>query len=129
MGKELRKTPRADISLKVEVVRKGGERCQTARVVNVSESGAFIETKMPASVGEELSLIIFLDNKELKVFPHAKIVYSSSEGGKKEEDLRSIDEMRRWLGGKMRDGWGVQFTDISKEDEKLLHAFVIALRD
>src|SRR3990167_2428851 len=129
MAKELRKTPRADISLRVEVVKKGGKGGEGARGVNISESGAFIETKMPAEVGEEMDLIIFLDNKELKVFPHAKVVYSTSEGGRSEKDLKSLDEMRKWLSGKMRDGWGVRFTNISESDEKLLHAFVIALKD
>lgn len=129
MGKELRKAPRADISLSVEIKKRGSKEQINATVVNISESGAFIATKIPASVGEEVDLTIHLGRKKLIVTPHAKIVYSSSEGGKREDDLKSVDEMRKWLSGKMRDGWGVMFTTISEEDSKLLHAFVIAVKD
>lgn len=128
MTVEQRKKSRAEISLNVEIHKPGGDIKQ-ARVVNLSENGAFIEIKAPVKVGEELDLVIFLDDKRLKVSPHARVIYSSLEGGKKESELKSIDEMRKWLGGKMRDGCGVMFTNMTEEDEKLLHAFVVAIKD
>lgn len=128
MGKERRVAPRADISLEVEIRTPGSSKVIEATVVNISKTGAFIETKEKAHIGDEVELVIHLDEKLLFVKPHATVVYASDEKEVDEEQIKSVEEMRKWLLGQMRNGWGVKFSNLTEKDEELLNAFVVAIR-
>ena len=124
---ERRRHKRTDIELSARLFLSQDKNYVPVMVHNISEGGAFVETKRKLAPGTPLRIKIELAPGLVAIEAEAEVVYFVSATSKEDSSIATVEEMESYVRRGHLRGCGIKFTKISQKDQKFLHTFVEAI--
>ena len=123
---ERRKHTRTDIELYAQVELESKKKLSVT-IHDISEGGAFIETKQKLLPGELINIAIELAPGLVTINTQAKIIYTTHAADVESTHIATVEGMESYVRRGHLEGAGIQFIQISKKDQSFLHNFVAAI--
>ena len=124
---ERRRHKRTDIELNGRLFLSQDKTFVPVTIHNVSEGGAFIETKRKLEPGAHLKIKIELAPGLVWIEAEGEVVYFTRASSKESTTIATADEMESYVRRGHLKGCGIKFTKLSTKDQNFLRNFVEAI--
>ena len=124
---ERRRHKRTDIELNARLFLSQDKTFIPVMVHNISEGGAFVQTKRKLPTGTHLKIKIELALGLIWIEAEAEVVYSVRASSQESTTISTVEEMDSYVRRGHLTGCGIKFTKISTKDQNFLRNFVEAI--